>query len=308
MKPTITVIVLLSTYNGERYLTEQLDSILQQKDVNVILLIRDDGSLDRTNAIIGDYQAMYPQKIYLFKGNNIGCAASFRWLMEKALDMFPSADCYAFSDQDDIWELDKLKIASEALALQDDKMPNLFFSQFQKVDSSNNAISTEAIRFKHSFGEALVMNPSVGCTQVFNKRLLFECLKGMPPALVLHDWWMYCVCLALSGNVTYYAEPLVRYRQHAMNVIGSKRMTKVEKLKNWLFHKNNSLCSNLSASLFTYYKEKMLPENLELTRLAMSYKQSIQNRFKLIFKRNKFKTISSDVNCGFVLSVICGKF
>lgn len=307
-KPTISVIVLLSTYNGEKYLAEQLDSILQQKEVNVSLLVRDDGSSDRTNEIIEDYQKMYPQKIFLFKGNNIGCAASFRWLMEKALDMFPSADYYAFSDQDDIWKLDKLKVASDALALQDNKLPNLFFSQFQKVDSSNKTISTEVVHFKHSFGEALVINPSVGCTQVFNKRLLFECLKGMPPALVLHDWWMYCVCLALSRNVIYHAEPLVRYRQNSMNVIGSKRLSKTEKLKNWLFHKNNNLCSHLSASLFTYYKDEMLPANLELTRLVMSYRESIQNRLKLIFNRNKFQTASSDTNWGFVLSVICGKF
>ena len=206
-KPTISVIVLLSTYNGEKYLIEQLDSILQQKDVNVTLLVRDDGSSDRTNEIIEDYQKIYPQKVFLFKGNNIGCAASFRWLMKKALDMFPLADYYAFSDQDDVWELDKLKIASESLSVLDNRIPNLFFSHYLKIDSLGNIIPTEKLLFNKSFGEALVMNPSGGCTQVFNRRLLSESLKGVPPRLVLHDWWMYCVCLALSGNVLYEEKP-----------------------------------------------------------------------------------------------------
>ena len=97
----------MSTYNGEKYLKEQIDSILSQEGVDVRLYIRDDGSSDRTTDILASYQEHKNVKIE--KGNNLGFAKSFL----TALDECDEADYYAFSDQDDVWEKDKLSTAME---------------------------------------------------------------------------------------------------------------------------------------------------------------------------------------------------
>lgn len=307
-----SVLVLLSTYNGEKYLEEQLNSILLQREVNVYLLIRDDGSSDNTLYIIKSYLDAYPEKIrFVGKGKNVGCAESFRLLMQEVLDFCESkidADFYAFCDQDDVWKPEKLKIAVDSLSLLDNTTPNLFFSQYQKIDSCGNELPTSKNVFKLSFGESLVMNPSVGCTQVFNRKLLTNALKANPPFLVLHDWWIYCVCLALSGNVVYETQPLVLYRQHERNVIGSKNISRVQKLRNWLFHKNNNLCQQLAIALNLGYKKEMDGKNIKLVELCVLYRRSLYYQLMLLCHRKHFLTNNKDVNIAFILSVLFRKF
>lgn len=310
--PNNVVLVLLSAYNGEKYIAEQLDSVMSQKGVDVYLMIRDDGSSDNTDEIIRCYEKRYPRKIFYYRGKNIGCCESYRWLMSKAIDGYTGVniqpDWFAFCDQDDIWEEDKLNIAVNSLSDADNSVPNLFFSSFQKIDSRGYEIQTVKKKFRLSFGEALIMNPSVGCTQVFNRSLLCMAIRFFPNSLILHDWWIYSVCLALSGNVIYEEKPLVRYRQHEANVIGSKEMTKFRKLRNWLCHKNNNLCMNLAESLYNGYKDELKPENLSLVKMCISYKTNLFKRLMLILSCKKFSTFNFDTNLGFILSVVCGKF
>ena len=99
------VLVLLSSYNGEKYIKEQIDSILTQKNITVKLFIRDDGSTDATRNILKEYEK-YSNCVVVF-GDNIGAANSFLWLIQNA----HSSGYYAFSDQDDIWDRDKLSSA-----------------------------------------------------------------------------------------------------------------------------------------------------------------------------------------------------
>lgn len=304
-----SVLVMLSTYNGERFLKKQLDSVIAQKDVFVYLLIRDDGSTDKTIQILDEYKTLYPQIMTIYKGKNIGCAQSFRYLMEQAntFTIFVP-DFYAFCDQDDIWCNDKLKKATEALSVYRQSVPNLFFSHFKEIDENGNEIFTEDKSFNISFGEALIMNPSVGCTQVFNKVCLEKNLISNPPKAILHDWWIYCLCLALSGNVVYDINALVLYRQHSYNVLGARHISRLRKFYNWLYKKNNNLCMHLAESIYKNYGDQMNKDNRNLAKLCMEYKKSIFCRLKLLISFQKFKTINKDVNCGFVLSVLFGKF
>lgn len=305
------ILVLLSTYNGELYLESQLNSILLQKEVDVYLLIRDDGSSDNTLCIIKSYIDAYPSKIFVEEGKNVGCAKSFRLLMELALNFCENksgVDFFAFCDQDDIWKPEKLKIAVDRLSLLDDALPNLFFSQYQKIDSLGNELPTQMNVFKLTFGEALVMNPSVGCTQVFNRKLLWNALKATPPFLILHDWWIYIVCLALSGNVVYEKQPLVLYRQHERNVIGSKKISRFQKLKNWLYHKNNNQCSQLAKALELAYKKEMNDRNLKVVELVVKYREKLYYQLTLLYHWRYLLTYNKDVNIGFILSVLFRKF
>lgn len=303
------VLVMLSTYNGEKFLRKQLDSIINQKGVNVYLLIRDDGSTDGTLQILDEYKSLYPHIITIYKGINIGCARSFRYLMEQAYTFtLLSPDFYAFCDQDDIWIEDKLKRATEALSAYDPTSPNLFFSNFKEIDEYGNGLFTEDKAFNLSFGEALIMNPSVGCTQVFNKVCLEKSLTSHPNRLILHDWWIYSLCLALSGNVVYDHNALVLYRQHASNVLGARHISRFRKLYNWLYKKNNNLCMHLAESIYNNYGNQMNVVNQNLAKLCMNYKKNICCRFRLLLSLPRFKTINKDVNYGFILSVLFGKF
>ena len=135
---TKSVQVVMSTYNGEKYLKEQIDSILSQEGVDVRLYIRDDGSSDRTTDILASYQEHKNVKIE--KGNNLGFAKSFL----TALDECDEADYYAFSDQDDVWEKDKLSTAIEILEEESQSTPLLYCSALQRVDENLNPLHVQS--------------------------------------------------------------------------------------------------------------------------------------------------------------------
>ena len=132
-----TVCVLMSTYNGEKYIVEQIDSILQQENVNVNLLIRDDGSKDKTVEIIKQY--LIDKRVSFVSGDNIGYKKSFLWLMDNS----PNSDYYAFADQDDVWKKDKLFAAVTKLENEDIAEPKLYTSALTRVDENLNYISNQ---------------------------------------------------------------------------------------------------------------------------------------------------------------------
>ena len=158
------VTILMSTYNGETYLDEQLESIEAQKDVQTKILVRDDGSTDRTCDILDRWQQKANLKWY--RGENIGPARSFMDLLRQAGD-----SCYyAFSDQDDYWLSDKLKVAVDKLESYESR-PALYFCQTELVDKNLNRVSSVIIHPRLTFGESLVYQFIGGCTMVMNQAL-----------------------------------------------------------------------------------------------------------------------------------------
>lgn len=220
--------VLLSTYNGEKYIREQLDSILTQKDIEVSILIRDDGSTDSTVDIIHEYCSK-SSDIKLIKGSNMGACKSFFELFKEA-DM--GYDYYALADQDDYWYVDKLTVACNMLAKIDNKenKPLLYCCEADITDEDLNAAdknkdskSSEAATFKAKkpgFGNALIENIARGGSVVFNPTLLGMVRIDAPADCYMHDWWLYliasCFGKAIHHNKAYY-----KYRQHKDNVLGA---------------------------------------------------------------------------------------
>ena len=152
------VVVLLSAYNGEKDLREQIDSILRQKDVDIKIIIRDDGSTDKTVNIVDSY---HDERIVLLKGENLGYANSFLTLIKDA----PQADYYAFSDQDDVWEEKKLSIAIERMC---DNKCNLYTSALKIVDENLQYQYTKSFDgYVGTVGSTLSRNMLAGCTMVF---------------------------------------------------------------------------------------------------------------------------------------------
>lgn len=153
---TKSVQVVMSTYNGEKYLKEQIDSILSQEGVDVRLYIRDDGSSDRTTDILASYQEHKNVKIE--KGNNLGFAKSFL----TALDECDEADYYAFSDQDDVWEKDKLSTAIEILEEESQSTPLLYCSALQRVDENLNPLHVQSYHGLRIYVSRILLPVGVG--------------------------------------------------------------------------------------------------------------------------------------------------
>ena len=216
------IFVLLSTYNGQNYLCEQIDSILSQENVKIHILIRDDGSTDDTPKILEKYERKY-DNITVFEEKNIGCKSSFAQLMKYAQEPDVRVDYYAFADQDDIWLPNKLASAIEMLDKEDNiNIPVLYCSNLKVVDEKLNFV-----RFKYpekdSFvtkGESLVCSMSTGCTMVFNRTALDMFLSKLPEDFIMHDLWMLHTCIFL-GKVVYDKDAYILYRQHGENVIGA---------------------------------------------------------------------------------------
>jgi len=212
------VSVLLSTYNGEKYLREQIDSVLAQEGVEITLFVRDDGSSDGTKEILKEY-AEKGLLTYTAE-KNVGFAKSFFWLVCNA----PRNDFYAFCDQDDYWRKDKLFAAAEKLSVFDNAKPNLYYSALKVVDE--NLVQTHASTHsgytappaERVFPSSLMQNWVYGCTMVFNEELrrLYS-IYDQP--LYCHDWTMYQIAAGL-GNVVFDEVPHIDYRQHGTNVYG----------------------------------------------------------------------------------------
>lgn len=226
--------ILMSTYNGERYIREQLDSIMAQDYPELSLLIRDDGSKDATVDRIEEYAATHPQrKITLIKGDNLGVLDSFMFLVEAADD---DCDYFAFADQDDVWHPDKISRAVRALEEDPDAL--FYAGAYLPVDQDLHPIRTRAAKKKPSFYNAIVENIAIGCTIVFTRKMR-ELTRGVDiQGACIHDWWFYILATAV-GHIVYDPKPSLYYRQHSANAIGSKDSvlkkwkTRSRRLKDW---------------------------------------------------------------------------
>lgn len=204
--------VLLSAYNGERYIRQQLDSILGQSHKNIEVYVRDDGSKDGTLSILREYEAK--GLIHLEAGQNLGFVGSFQWLIANGGE----ADYYAFSDQDDVWFEDKLAMALERLEETPSDIPVLYFSNYDYYDGELNFMAHRSGKQPNiSFLNSLVDCVSLGFNSVFNRTARDMVTADMPKKSTGHDWWMYMVCAGM-GQVIYDERPTVKYRRHSNNV------------------------------------------------------------------------------------------
>lgn len=214
------VAILLCTFQGQRFLHEQLASFETQSLKAWTLLVSDDGSSDRTLDILKVHQKQWgSRKLRLLSGPLQGFAANFLSLTCQA-DI--KANFYAYADQDDIWEADKLERAVSWLKTIPKDVPALYCSRTRLVDEENRTLGYSPLFKKPpSFANALMQNIGGGNTMVFNhaaRKLL--CLAGKDIEVVSHDWWAYILVTGCGGKVFYDAYPSVRYRQHENNLVG----------------------------------------------------------------------------------------
>jgi glycosyltransferase involved in cell wall biosynthesis len=214
------VAILLCTYQGQKFLADQVESIIAQTHQNWTLWVSDDGSTDATLAIITDYQRkLGANRVHLISGPQKGFTANFLTL---TCHPAVSADYFAYADQDDIWMPDKLERALAWLQTQPADQPALYGSRTALIDEHNHEIGLSPL-FKRppSFRNALVQNIAGGNTMVFNAKAHQLLSKVGPDAgIAAHDWWTYMLVTGCGGKFFYDPRPTVRYRQHSGNLIG----------------------------------------------------------------------------------------
>ncbi|MGE9549669.1 glycosyltransferase family 2 protein [Erwinia amylovora] len=230
------VSILLCSYNGEKYLREQLDSIIEQSHTNWTLYISDDGSTDNTLAIIFEYRKKLPDnKLVLFNGPAKGFAANFLSLMKNP-DIRSSY--YAFSDQDDIWLRTKLERAVGKVTDYESReiSPYVLYGGRTRLINQKKEIIGQSSVFHRKFKleNALLQSYSGGNTMLFNDALKRK-VESLPDniEIVSHDWYLYVICSAFGGVNIYDVEPQILYRQHDSNIVGSNQgiLSKIERIR-----------------------------------------------------------------------------
>lgn len=272
------VAILMSVYNGEKYLKEQIDSILSQTYSDFVLYIRDDGSSDGTLELIKSYN---DERIIFEQGKNLGPAKSFFALLNKA----QTAEYVFFSDQDDVWFEDKLeKMLCEIKKY--DQVPTMLFSDFSMIDSNGELIDPSYSKHtnlqvavgKNGANKILAQPYVFGCASVINKALTNLVLTP-PDGIEMHDCWISLVA-ATTGNLIYMPEPTIAHRFHSNNATGklgqdsvSSRLERITKgLKQQA--ENTKLRLNQVNLLLSEQKGKINKESEEmLTAIASAMKK-----------------------------------
>jgi glycosyltransferase involved in cell wall biosynthesis len=224
--PGITI--LLSTYNGNRFLAAQLESFLAQSHENWVLCWRDDGSTDESVAIM----RAFADRVGVGRcvespssGPHLGAARSFLALLAENT----AADALAFADQDDVWLPEKLRHAAEYLT-QAGERPMLYCARQCLVDENLQGSRLSALHNTPDFPACLTQNIANGNTLVLNAAAAALVAAVSPPDGTVHDWWSYIVVSACGGTIIFDERPQVLYRLHKNNLIGAAQSMPVRAL------------------------------------------------------------------------------
>lgn len=229
--------ILLSTYNGEAFLKEQLDSILNQTYKDFKLIIRDDGSSDSTVDIIMDYVRTYPSEIIYINngdaGRNNGGNENEKWhlgfnLSYNELLKYSTSGYIMFSDQDDVWLPKKIEISIERIKELEKRFPDkpiLVHSDLTVVNKDLETINSSFFKHirinpsKNSLNRLIMQNTVTGCATIINKNLV-NLAMPLGEEVFFYDYW-FALVARLFGVIDVINEPLILYRQHGSNVIGA---------------------------------------------------------------------------------------
>ena len=211
--------ISIATYNGEKYLEKQLDSIYAQTYKNIEVVVTDDCSEDNTIEILEQYSKMYGLQ-YSVNEKNLGFVKNF----EKAITLC-KGEYIALSDQDDVWETHKIytlyQHMKDALLIHSDAL--LIDEAGEVIEPSYTQNSHKVLR--KNIIEYFFNNDATGCTMMFSRKLLSTILP-VPENVVAHDWWI-AIHAKQQGKIIYIPEALVQYRQHENNQIGAANALKI---------------------------------------------------------------------------------
>lgn len=254
--------ILLATYNGEKYIREQIDSILRQTYKNIHIYISDDCSKDGTPDILREYEARYDNIEVTCQSENLGSIGNFEYLMTKVKSPY-----YMLSDQDDVWYENKVEKSLNKLK---EENADLVFTDLEVVDENLNTIDKSFYTLMGKMGKInksinkrnfeYLYNSVTGCT-VISKSSYIEKILPLPKnsKYVIHDSWIGLI-VGLNGKIVFMNEPTIKYRQHGNNQIGTKRRQYSS------FDEMRGLFISVKLDLFKIYLEnnEKFPDDLKL--------------------------------------------
>ena len=267
-------LVLLSTYNGERYLEKLLNSVIAQKDVQIDVLIRDDGSTDSTISILDRYKN---QHINIYYGENLKPAKSFLDLIFHAPANY---DYYALCDQDDVWANNKIYAAIKCIHGMEGPV---LYSSAVNITDANLKLIRKAIT-DNTFTNPLydmLMYGTPGCTFVFNRDLMLKLKEYMPRTISMHDSWISFVCLAVGGKFYSDKNAYISYRQHDSNVLGTLKHPLWETILN-IINYHGVLRSDMAKEVINGYSKYMSIDIEDAFNVFAYYKENIKDKMKIL--------------------------
>ncbi len=280
------VAVILSTYNGEKYIKNQIDSILNQTYKNIEIYVRDDGSKDNTIDILKEYEKQ--GKIKLYPKENVGFIKSFF----ECLSFCDDADYYAFCDQDDEWFPGKIERAVKFLKEKDDKKPLLYFADYDFYDDNMQFIAHSKSHKKGpSFRNAIVDCITLGINMVINKKTRDIMVDSKIEKSCGHDWTAYMICSGM-GEVIYDRVPTLKYRRTGKNVSPAGKgfiAFQIWRIKKFFI---NDYFSNVKQELIEFEKlfgNQLKQEDEKLLTLFTNEKYNFLNSMKKVFYPKMFR-------------------
>lgn len=231
MHSTDKIAILMATYNGEKYICQQIDSILSQTCKDWELYIHDDGSTDNTIAAVESYVEKYPNKIHLIDGKSTGGAKYNFFYMFGQVE----APYYMTCDQDDVWLDKKIELTYDKMLTIENKadVPCLVYTELRVVDSELNTIADTMSGYqsldchKRTINQFILQNSVTGCTMMVNRALRDKMLRITDiDNTIMHDWWAALVA-AQFGKTAFIDEPTILYRQHGDNSLGALGINKL---------------------------------------------------------------------------------
>jgi len=298
--------VLMATYNGEKYINEQLNSIINQSYNNWELLIRDDGSTDKTLKILADYVEKYPATIKLLDNyvNRMGACGNFAELINNS-----NADYVMFSDQDDVWLPNKiegtLKVMKTIEVEKGVETPILIHTDLCVVDDELNVISSSMWKLQNmnphvkNLNRLMVHNNVSGCTMIIN-RALANMAKNIPEGATMYDWWIALIA-ASFGEIEFIKEGTILYRQHSKNKFGARKFNLefiFKKFSNYIGVKRSIQKTQQQAKIFL----QIFSSRLDKHQKALLNQYSDINSLNFL-RRRLFLFKNSIYKCGFIRNV-----
>lgn len=289
VKSKPSVLVMMATYNGEKYVAEQIDSILAQENVEVTLLISDDGSSDSTPQICAEYSLKFENVIFSVNEKNKGLAKNFMDMLYRTDVLY--YDYFAFSDQDDYWLPEKL---AKAIGKLNDSGygPRLYYSDVCNVDENLKGGSLEYgcfAPYSGSMGLLLTINWASGCTMVFNScfaSILQECEPSSWPRY--HDGWVHLVARSLNAQVSDLGHSYIRRRISGHNQVGERGLNKISPKRvsvilTAILSPSEHDLTNTASMLLEHYGKYMSNSDRSVVQRFVDGRYSIRKRISMMF-------------------------
>jgi glycosyltransferase involved in cell wall biosynthesis len=279
--------ILLASYNGEKYIGKQIESVINQTNQDWFLYIKDDCSIDSTLDIVLEYERKYKDKIKVIKSDNPSGSAKNNFF---SMLQYSENNYIMTCDQDDIWLPDKIELTYDKMKnieKENPDIPILVHTDLKVVDENLGIINDSLFKMQNidsnrdQLNHLLVQNIVTGCTVMVNRKLL-DYIQRIPKNAIMHDWWM-AIIASCFGKIFFIDEPTVLYRQHAQNNVGAKKVNSAEYIINILRN-----IENIKKSIKnTYLQSGELINILDITKYQDNY--DFASEYFLLPNYNKLK-------------------